>query len=466
MASGGSSARLAAGSRSFDLGSDDVLCSYADYTPQQEQRANAKLSDPLGKDHRENRVGRPLASVYGEPEEFSREEVTSAVEKCMKRYADDLTRQLEGISGRLTLLELCCYKLERSIGEFRSDMIQDQSEADLKLKSLQKHVNGVHKSVQILGHKQEVDETQEELTESQLSQKRLDTTNRKPNEFATAAASQPKSQNNDADPSKQQLALFLPHQMLSSRSLPLPASAPDQTLTPIRHPADPQDRSVPNNARLALSVPCQISSSSSLPIRAPDQTHAFIPLSTATCERYYLNQPNSYYPLQNQHPPTELHPQLKSRAQSPLPRHPNFAAATLPIQQHPSPQYQQPWSPTQPPSSQPPNPYATYNPNQPFTQGGGYMASNGQVCNPVYVIDASRYPHQQNLLPGNHTNQILQSHPHGGLIQKAVDMGYSRDWVVNVVHRMGENGEPVGLDALLDRLSRSASGVCYRQSLG
>ncbi|KAG0487331.1 hypothetical protein HPP92_009426 [Vanilla planifolia] len=149
---------------SFDFGSDDVLCSYEEYTPPVDHTASPK-------DLHESRVVRPLVNVCGEQDEFLREEVLSATEKGMAKYADKLIKHLEGISGRLTQLELCCYKLERSVGEFRADMIRDQSEADLRMKSLVKRIHEVHRSVQIIRDKQELYETHKELANLQVSPK-------------------------------------------------------------------------------------------------------------------------------------------------------------------------------------------------------------------------------------------------------------------------------------------------------
>jgi hypothetical protein len=78
-----------------------------------------------------------------EQESYGKEDVLSAVEKCMKKYADNLLRSLEGITSRLSQLEIYCYKLERSIGELRSDVLRD--ETDHRLKSLEKHLNEVSK---------------------------------------------------------------------------------------------------------------------------------------------------------------------------------------------------------------------------------------------------------------------------------------------------------------------------------
>lgn len=81
--------------------------------------------------------------VYSQREEHDNRDLLLAVEKCMKKYADNLLRYLEGISGRLSQLELYCYNLERSVGDLRADLSRDQSESDLKLKSLEKHLQEV-----------------------------------------------------------------------------------------------------------------------------------------------------------------------------------------------------------------------------------------------------------------------------------------------------------------------------------
>ncbi|KAG6484075.1 hypothetical protein ZIOFF_060869 [Zingiber officinale] len=138
MASGESSGRAAASdSRSFDFGSDDILCSYDDFSAQ--DTSVGKRSDPSGKDLHENSMGRPLVSIY-EQEDYSREGVLPSVEKCIKKYADNLLRSLDGICGRLSQLEIVCYKLERSVGELRADFTHDQNEKDVKFKFLEKHL--------------------------------------------------------------------------------------------------------------------------------------------------------------------------------------------------------------------------------------------------------------------------------------------------------------------------------------
>ncbi|XP_020585300.1 class E vacuolar protein-sorting machinery protein HSE1 isoform X2 [Phalaenopsis equestris] len=456
MASGGSATRSAS-VRSFDFGSDDVLCAYDEYTPQMDQSFNGKRSDSLAKDLHESRVGRPLTNLYGQPEEISREDVISAVEKCMKKYADNLTRNLEGISGRLTQLELYCFKLERSIGEFRADMVREQSEADLKLKSLEKHIYEVHRSVQIIRDKQELSETQMELAELQLPQKKPtnSTHSQKNNEFPTTAAPEIKAHKDENDSSNLQLALTHPHQ-----TSPTPDQNQACKVPPMQHPAP-----------ASLTVPPH--------------------------DHYVLNQPNSYYtshqpqsqnfqpPPFTQYRPQWSHPiqplQSSSQPQAPSPQNPSLYARYLPNQPTNTIQTET----YQGSSMAPPAPYITVPQTSSYGTSGGTIPhvpsqhnlqqnpqisfrpplpqSNMPSYNAVYVIDGSRAPHPH-YPPSNNLSapQILNNHPYGEMIEKAVSMGYPRDQVIGIVQAMGESGQPLDLNALLDRLNAIASGGMRR----
>lgn len=100
----------------------------------------------LKQDYLKSRMGRssvfPAAS-YGQPEDSFYQDVIATVEKSMKKHTDSLMRFLEGISSRLSQLELYCYNLDKSIGEMRSDLVRDHGESQSKLKSLEKHVQEV-----------------------------------------------------------------------------------------------------------------------------------------------------------------------------------------------------------------------------------------------------------------------------------------------------------------------------------
>ncbi|XP_059301339.1 uncharacterized protein LOC132053365 isoform X1 [Lycium ferocissimum] len=250
MASGG---RPTSNSSGFDFGSDDILSSYEDYPPHQGAVNGTHHSDPSiatnsAKEFHKSRMTRssmlPASTYGGPPEESSfNQDMITTVEKTMKKYADNLMRFLEGISSRLSQLELYCYNLDKSIGEMRSDLVRDHGEADSKLKALEKHVQEVHRSVQILRDKQELAETQKELAKLQFAQKETaSASNSQQNENRNV---QPVSDSNKGDNSTdvhgQQLALALPHQVaprapITNRPVeqphqPPPPPIPSQSLT-------------------------------------------------------------------------------------------------------------------------------------------------------------------------------------------------------------------------------------------
>ncbi|KAL6614502.1 hypothetical protein ACP70R_036772 [Stipagrostis hirtigluma subsp. patula] len=225
----------------FDFGTDDVLCSYDDFAAPSDPRR----PDPAEKDFHDSRLGRPFVKVY-EQESYGKEDVLSAVEKCMKKYADNLLRSLEGITSRLSQLEIYCYKLERSVGELRSDILR--GETDQRLKSLEKHLHEVHRSIQILRDKQELAEAQKELAKFQLTQD----TSKKKEDAPAPSYSEPNKLEEKPDTSGQQLALVLPHQV-NSPSLAPRASEPIQQYNdqPVQQPAPAP--LVPQQDRYVLS---------------------------------------------------------------------------------------------------------------------------------------------------------------------------------------------------------------------
>eukprot|EP00262_Sarcandra_glabra_P006762 TRINITY_DN1928_c0_g2_i1.p1 TRINITY_DN1928_c0_g2~~TRINITY_DN1928_c0_g2_i1.p1 ORF type:complete len:537 (+),score=96.73 TRINITY_DN1928_c0_g2_i1:192-1802(+) len=333
MASG-SSGRTGSGSKAFDFGSDDVLCSYDDLGNQ--DASNGKRSDSVigsnsGREFRVSRAGRSLSNIHSQQEESCNLDMISIVEMTMKKYADNILRVLEGLSGRLSQLELYCYNIEQSIGEFKSDLTRDHNEADLKLRSLEKHLQEVHRSIQILRDKQELAETQKELAKLQLAQKESPTKSRS---HQTEEVVEQKKTDSVPDSQNQQLALALSHQTTIPTSLP--ARAPEQHQLPVQqHPPPP-----------------------SLPLQ---QTV------------HFQNQPHAYYSQQNQIPnqpplpPQQL--QQDQHLQSELqyvPQRPQMQDLSrqapqpqAPVNQTPTPsfpQYQQQWPQQFPRQVQPQQP--------------------------------------------------------------------------------------------------------------
>lgn len=58
----------------------------------------------------------------------------------MKKYADNLLRVLEGMTGRLSQLESSTQRLEHLFEEIKNVVADTQGEADGKFRSLESHI--------------------------------------------------------------------------------------------------------------------------------------------------------------------------------------------------------------------------------------------------------------------------------------------------------------------------------------
>ncbi|XP_062217166.1 uncharacterized protein LOC133917186 [Phragmites australis] len=118
----------------------------------------------------DERLVRTFVDAYGHRQQetcYPKDAVMAAVEECMRKQADALLHSLEGIGGRLSQLELYCYKLERSIGELRSGVMDYHSESTVNFRCIEKNLRQVQKDVQILQDRQDLAETPKELAKLQ-----------------------------------------------------------------------------------------------------------------------------------------------------------------------------------------------------------------------------------------------------------------------------------------------------------
>ncbi|KAJ4729814.1 putative Structural constituent of cell wall [Melia azedarach] len=381
MASG-SSGRANSGSKGFDFASDDILCSYEDYP---NDSSNGNHSDPTigptsSKDFHKSRRARPSmfsASGYSQPEDSLNQDVIATVEIAMKKHTDNLMRFLEGISSRLSQLELYCYNLDKSIGEMRSDLGRDHGEADTKLKSLEKHLQEVHRSVQILRDKQELAETQKELAKLQLAHKDSSSSNHSQSneERASPAASDAKRNENTSDMQNQQLALALPHQVAPQQQPVPPPSQPPPQIQGVAH------------QQTSYYMPAPQIPNPPAPAPAPSQQP----------QGQYLSSDPQYRPPQLPDP-SRMAPQPTQSQPNPVP----------PSHQFP-PQYQQQWpqqvQQTQQPSMQPqirpssPAVYPSYAPSQPTNPPPPEMLQNSAPMQVPYSGVAQPVSSRPDVMP-------------------------------------------------------------------
>ncbi|KAM3222136.1 hypothetical protein P3L10_021406 [Capsicum annuum] len=538
MASGSSGGRSNnANSKGFDFASDDILCSYEDYSNNNNNNnqdpSNGTHSDPTiasnsTKEFHKSRMTRSSmfpAPAYGPPEESSfNQDMICTVEKTMKKYADNLMRFLEGISSRLSQLELYCYNLEKSIGEMRSDLVRDHGEADAKLKALEKHVQEVHRSVQILRDKQELAETQKDLAKLQLAQKgsASSSSSQQIEERSAQHLSDDKKSDDSPEVHGQQLALALPHQVVPQASLTnRPVEQPQQP--PVPPPQSIPSQSIPQSQGYYLppqmanqQAPTQLSQSQYLSsdpqfrnpqMQVPPQPTP--PQVNQTPQHQSMPQYQQQWAQQVQQSqiPTM---QQQARPTSPavypsyLPSQPNptpdtmpnslpmqvpFSGISQPVASRPEampygydrsgrPLQQQPATPHLKPSfGAPGDGYAASGAHPTLSPGNAYMMYDGEGTRghpppPQPNFQQSGYPPSSfpppNPQPTPSANlmvrptQQARNHPYNELIEKLVSMGYRGDHVVNVIQRLEESGQPVDFNAILDRLNGHSSGGSQR----
>ncbi|KAK7290900.1 hypothetical protein RIF29_05672 [Crotalaria pallida] len=503
-----------ASGKGFDFGSDDILSTYEDYANNNHDDSSNATHNDLSKDLHKPRIARTsIFPATASPDDSLSEEVIATVETSMKKYTDNIMRFLEGISSRLSQLELYCYNLDKSIGEMRSELNSDHEEADSKLKSLDKHIQEVHRSVQILREKQELAETQKELAKLQLVQKGSSSSSHSQSneERSSPSVADPKITDNSAsDVHNQQLALALPHQVAPQPqpvAPPFQAPAPNVTqatqhssyympYTSVPIPSavtqlpqnqylasDPQYRtSQPKSSQVTQSPPVQQFSQYQQPQQwlqqvQPPQNSLQPQMRPPSANAY-----TSYLPSQATNPsptdtlPTSISMQMlpysgipppgSSRSDA-MPYGYSGTGRTVPQQPPPQPikgSFQaQPGDMygtsgthmTLPPDASSYIVYdgeggRTHSTQPPHFAQAGYPPTSGSLQNPAPHNHMVRNPSQ---------SQFVRGHPYNELIEKFVSMGFRGDHVASVIQRMEESGQPIDFNSVLDRLNvRSSVG--------
>lgn len=516
MASGSSSGRVNMGSKRYEFGSDDILSSYEDYPNPEASNGNhpvintnnpAKVVQDFQKSRMANSSAFP-ASSYSPLEESFKQDLAATVESTVKKYADNLMRFLEGISSRLSQLELYCYNLEKSIGEMRSELAHDNGEADSKLKFLEKHLQEVHRSVQILKDKQEFSETQKELAKIQLTQKESSSSvhSQQSEERASPTVSGARKNNVTSDMHGQQLALALPNQVSSQPSHPtrpveqrqLPEMAP-QGITPSQgyYLHSVQLSNIPSQMQQThgqyLSTDSQYRTSPQPTQTQVNQTphnHSLTQYPQQWSQQLsQQGQPQHQISLQSQVRPSPLaaySPYMHGQAANPstsetlpngMQRKMSFSGISQPTSSHPEAMSYGYLGVSRPVQhlkatfgAQPGDGYVTVGPQTTLSPGNTYLMYDGESGTPLHLsqshIQQSNY--SQNQQQPNASNpmvrppQIMRNHPLGELFEKLVSMGYRGDQVVSVIQRLEQSGQPVDFNALLDRLKALSSGSSQR----
>uniref|UniRef100_A0ACD5TKL4 Uncharacterized protein n=1 Tax=Avena sativa TaxID=4498 RepID=A0ACD5TKL4_AVESA len=456
---------------------------------------------------------RVLKKVSHEEERSNFNSVTIAdIDHTMKKYADNLLHALEGVSSRLAQLEGRTHHLEDSVGELKLTVGNYNGSTDGKLRQFENTLREVQAGVQILRDKQEIVETQIQLTKLQVS-KAEDV------QQENASAGQIDSQQ---QPTAPQPTVQLQHQAHPSSQPPaLPAlPAPNAPLPPMLHNQPPPQfqAHLPHpqmhSVQPAPSLPAMPHESyyppSAQPTDAAHQQYQAPPTTQPQAPQaapHHYQPPPQYAPYSQPPPPGSVNPQT---AAPPLPQQPEEPTPYGPPAQSYPPAQGFPPAQSYPPNVRPPSPYMPppggpappfYGPNPGMYEppavrpnsgpppsynagykqqqgGGGFPEQYGYSGSPSHRGNAgmnSPSPFTPAGAPsggsGNYgklpTAQTLpQATPVGStpsgssgnrvavddVVDKVSTMGFSKEQVRATVHRLTENGQNVDLNVVLDKL--------------
>ncbi|KAM0920747.1 hypothetical protein ACQ4PT_007314 [Festuca glaucescens] len=442
-----------------------------------------------------------LKKVSHEEERSNFNAVTIAdIDRTMKKYADNLLHALEGVSSRLAQLEGRTHHLEGSIGEFKLTVGNYNGSTDGKLRQFENTLREVQAGVQILRDKQEIVETQIQLTKLQVS-KAEDV---QP-ENASAGQIDSQQQLTAPQPTVQpQYQAQPPSQPPALPTLPAPNAPPPpmvhnqpppQFQAQLPHPQMQQVPPAPSVPTMPQESyyppPAQPTEAAHQQYQAPPATQ---PQAHPAAPQHY-QPPPQYAPYSQPPPPGSVNPQT---AAPPLPQQQEEPAPYVPPPQTyppnmrpPSPYMPPPGGPAPPPFYGPnpgmyeppairPNsgPPPSYNAGYKQQGGGGYPEQYGYSGSPSHRGNAGmnvpspftptgassggsgnygKLPTAQ-ILPQATPVSSTPSASSGNrvavddVLDKVSTMGFSKEQVRATVRRLTENGQNIDLNVVLDKL--------------
>ncbi|KAJ9152660.1 hypothetical protein P3X46_026205 [Hevea brasiliensis] len=446
--------------------------------------------------------------------------IVSEIDKSMKKYADNLVHILEGVSARLTQLESRTRHLENSVDDLKLSVENNHGSTDGKIRHLENILREVQTGVHLLKEKQEIVESQLQLTKLQVSkggQQQSETQNSGHMDTVQQAASAPPQ-------SHQQLQQAAPapphtHQQLPPITFPqsipsVPVSVPppavppppifQQNLSPpaplpnqlpqSQIPSVPQREpyySPPSQTQDPPNLQYQVSPSQhSQPSHAgpPHQSYQLAPQPQYS-QPPQLPQPQTqplvsvcHHPEEAPYVPSQSYPpslrQSSSQPASGAPPSPQFYGAPSHIFEPPSSRpssgfsagYDPPSGTTESyPYGGPPSQYGSKPPMKPQQLSSlamSHSAGSGYPQLPTARILPHALPTASGVGGGSSSSGTGNRVPIDDVVDKVTNMGFPREHVRATVRKLTENGESVDLNIVLDKLMNDGEVQFQRSWLG
>lgn len=366
----------------------------------------------------------------------------SEIDRTMKKHADNLMHALEGVSARISQLESRSRNLENSVDDLRTSVGNNHGNTDGKLRQIENIIREVHAGVQVVKDKQEILETQLQLSQVQIS---------KP-EQRPPPPPQPEPQISGHMGSLQQQAAALPSPPPPIHHPPpqFPANMmsipqhdsyyppPGQTAEP---PPQPQQYQLPPPPKLSPPSPQpQYQYSQPPPMSLQHHNPNPNPNPPHSEEPPYLSYPPSFRQPGGSGPPP---PQFHNN-----PSGPGFSG-----QYGPSPGFNEPYNYGGPGSGSGSGSGSQYGSGSPVKSHGGGSGGGGFSQLPTARILPQAVPTAAAVGgggggSGSGGNRV----PIDDVVDKVTNMGFPREQVRATVRKLTENGQAVDLNVVLDKL--------------
>uniref|UniRef100_A0A6N2MJ82 DUF1421 domain-containing protein n=1 Tax=Salix viminalis TaxID=40686 RepID=A0A6N2MJ82_SALVM len=348
---------------------------------------------------------------------FDAASIISEIDRTMNKFSDNLLHALEGVSARLTQLESRTRHLENSVDDLKLSVGNNHESTQGNMIHLHNILREVQTGVQVLKDKQEMLESQLQLTKLQVSkadQQKLETQFTGQMDALQQGASAPQSHQLPPPSFPPSVPPPIPQQNLSPPAL-LSNQFPQNQIPPVpqkdpyysppgqpQEPPKPQYQSYPPSLR---------------------------PLST---------QPPSGAP-----PPQPYYGAPSNMYEAPISRPSSGFSAGYGPPSGPTEPYPYGGSPTQYVSS------PTMKQQQPaVSQSGG----SGYPQLPTARILPQALPTASGIGSGSGSSGTENRVPLDDVVDKVTNMGFPREHVRATVQKLTENGQAVDLNVVLDKL--------------
>ncbi|KAL8200750.1 hypothetical protein R6Q57_012089 [Mikania cordata] len=409
----------------------------------------------------------------------------SEIDRTMKKHADNLMHALEGVSARLSQLETRSRNLENSVDDLKTFFGNNHGNTDGKLRQIENMIREVQASVLVVKDKQEILQTQLQLSQVQISK----------------SDKQPEPQIVGHMESLQQQAAATSASLHSHQQLP-PAALAQPHLASVPNappPPNPQLNQFPQNM-----MPMPTSHRDSY-YTSPAQTAEAPPPPP---QQYQIPPPQQLQPPMASPPSPRPHYQQPTQVQysqpSPMSMQQPNPSQSLPPPSHLSEELAYLTPHNYPPSAHQPggpaltqqfhgNPSQIYEPPPPGRTGPGFPSQYGSSTGygEPYNYGGSQYGSGSPVKSEQHSSPNMGSGGRSGypqlptarvlppalptaaavggsgsssgagsgnrvpiddVVDKVTNMGFPRDLVRATVRKLTENGQAVDLNVVLDKL--------------